>query len=121
MNKYKQTLGRKGEKLALRFLRQAGYKIIAKNFSCRLGEIDIIAREDKTTVFIEVKTRSSCAFGLPEDSLNHNKIKHLYRCAQFYIKKYSNPEGNFRFDVVSIVLEDKLKIYLIKNILYEEV
>lgn len=115
MNRYKQRLGEKGERLALQFLQRNGYKIITRNFSCRLGEIDIIARQGKVTVFIEVKTRSSSNFGLPQDSIKARKIKHMFRCAQFYIRNYANPEGDFRFDVVSIVLGETVQIHLIKN------
>jgi len=115
MKTFRQTLGGKGENLALQFLRRKGYKIIIRNFSCRLGEIDIIARQGETTVFIEVKTRSSCEFGLPQEAIKREKIKHLLRCAQFYIKKYADPEGDFRFDVVSVVLGATAQIYLIKD------
>ena len=115
MNRYKQALGVKGERLALQFLRRRGYKIITRNFSCRFGEIDIIARQGKTTVFVEVKTRSSCQFGLPEDSIRRDKIRHLLHSAQFYIKNYANPEEDFRFDVVSIILGDTSQVNLIKN------
>lgn len=118
MKTYKQALGTKGERLALHFLRQSGYKIIARNFSCRFGEIDIIAQEGEITVFIEVKTRASCEFGLPQEAIRPKKIKHLWRSAQFYIKRYANPEGGFRFDAVAIVLsKDKPRIHLIKDIL----
>jgi len=118
MKTYKQALGIKGEKLALHFLRQRGYKIIARNFSCRFGEIDIIARQGKTTAFIEVKTRTSCEFGLPQEAIRPEKLKHLWRSAQFYIKRYANPEGEFRFDAVAVVLsKDKALIHLIKDIL----
>lgn len=116
MSKYKRNLGLKGEKIALQFLRRNGYRIISRNFCCRLGEIDLIARQGKSTVFIEVKTRSSCEFGLPEDSINPKKIKHLLRCAQFYIKNHAHPEDDFRFDVVSVILgSTTTRINLIKN------
>lgn len=117
MNRYTQILGAKGERLALQFLHRKGYKIITRNFSCCLGEIDIIARQGKTTVFIEVKTRSSCAFGLPQDAIKTGKIKHLRRVAQFYIKNCADPDGEFRFDLVAIVLGNKPEIHLIKDIL----
>lgn len=117
MKRQKQILGAKGERLALKFLCQRGYKIITRNFSCRLGEIDIIAREGKITVFIEVKTRSSGEFGLPQEAINLEKIKHLRRVAQFYISNHANPEGEFRFDVVAVILGDKPRIHLIKDIL----
>ena len=115
MKNYRQLLGAKGEKLALTFLRQRGYKIIVRNFCCRFGEIDIIARQEETTVFIEVKTRYSRAFGLPQEAIKIEKIRHLQRVAQFYIKNYATPEGDFRFDVVSIILGEATKIHLIKN------
>lgn len=117
MGKYKQTLGAKGERLALRFLRQRGYKILSRNFSCRFGEIDIIARQDEVTVFIEVRTRSSCEFGLPQESIKPDKIKHLLRSAQYYINRFGNPEREFRFDVVAIILGQRPKIELIKAVL----
>jgi putative endonuclease len=115
MNRYKQKLGEMGEKTAVQFLRRKGYRIIARNFSCRLGEIDIIARREKTTVFVEVKTRSSRAFGLPQESITKEKIKHLRRCAQFYIKSHAGSEENFRFDVVSIISGNCPQIQLIQN------
>jgi putative endonuclease len=115
MEKYKQALGSKGERLALNFLHARGYKILMQNFSCRFGEIDIIARQGKTTVFIEVKTRTSAKFGQPPDSIGPAKIKHLFRCAQLYIKNNASADEEFRFDIVSIILTDKPKIELIEN------
>ncbi|MBN2096868.1 MAG: YraN family protein [Candidatus Omnitrophica bacterium] len=115
MDKYKQALGKRGERLAVQFLRRQGYRILARNFSCRLGEIDLIAQEKDTTVFIEVKTRASCEFGLPQAAIRQKKIKHLRRTAQYYIKHNAHSDDNFRFDVVAIVLEDLPKIELIKN------
>ncbi|MFC1699625.1 YraN family protein [Candidatus Omnitrophota bacterium] len=116
MSKDKQDLGKKGERLALMFLRQKGYQIIARNFSSRTGEIDIVAGDNGTTVFVEVKTRSSTDFGRPDEAIDRKKIRHLYRCAQFYIRKHALlPEGSFRFDVVSVILSTPAKINLIKN------
>ena len=97
------------------FLEQKGYIMIAKNFSCKLGEIDLIARQGKTIVFIEVKTRSSCEFGLPQESIGPKKVRHLRRCAQFYINKFSGQEEGFRLDVVSIILSDPPQIELLVN------
>ncbi|MDD4909133.1 MAG: YraN family protein [Candidatus Omnitrophica bacterium] len=114
-NRYRQDLGRKGEDIAEGFLRRRGCKIIVRNFSCRSGEIDIIAGQGNTTVFIEVKTRCSDEFGLPEESLTPDKISRLRRSAQFYIKNHADPEGNFRFDVISITLRDNYEIRLIED------
>ncbi len=115
MSRYKQALGKRGERLARQFLRQRGYKIVASNFSRRFGEIDIIACQDKTIVFVEVKTRTSSEFGLPQEGIKAEKIRHLFRSAQCYIKKYARPDENFRFDVVSIILGHTPRIELIKN------
>lgn len=115
MKGYKQAIGRKGEKLALQFLRQNGYRIVARNFSCCFGEIDIIARQGKALVFIEVKARSTVNFGLPEESVGAEKIKHLKRAAQFYIKACACQEEEFRFDVIAIVLQESPLVHLIKD------
>lgn len=101
----------------MQFLRRQGYKIVTRNFSCQLGEIDIIARQGKTTVFIEVKTRIDCEFGRPEDAITKEKIEHLRRVARFYIQNNADPEGEFRFDLVAIILQNKPRIYLLKDIL----
>jgi len=99
----------------LRFLRRKGYKIIARNFSSPVGEIDIIARQGREMVFIEVKARSSPDFGWPEEAISREKIKHLFRAAQFYIKRNAHSEEIFRFDVVSIIFGEKPQITLIKD------
>ena len=117
MSKTKQILGAKAETLAFNLLRRRGYKIIARNFRCCFGEIDFIARRGKTIVFIEVRARTSAQFGFPQETIRPKKIKHLLRSAQFYIHNYADPEGEFRFDAVAIVLKNKPKICLIKDII----
>ena len=62
----RRDLGKQGEEIALRFLKKKGYRIIQTNYSCKLGEVDIVAKEKDTLVFIEVKTRTSLAFGPPQ-------------------------------------------------------
>ena len=108
--------GKYGEDLACLYLQKMGYKIIERNFRIRGGEIDIIARDGKTLVYIEVKTRSSHKFGLPEESVNYYKIKFLERAAKFYRLQRSNLPDLERIDVVSIDLSgSKPIIKLIKN------
>ncbi|MBN3038004.1 MAG: YraN family protein [Candidatus Omnitrophica bacterium] len=114
-DKHRKKIGILGEKLALKFLQKQGYKIVARNFYCRSGEIDIIAEYKKATIFIEVKARKSLKFGTPEESITSKKIKHMLRTAQFYIAKYKPRQEFFRFDVVTIILDKKPQIRHIKN------
>lgn len=110
-------MGRRGEKIALTFLKKRGYHILDTNFRCRLGELDIVAEENGQIVFIEVKTRQSFDFGLPEDSLNYPKRQRLSRLALFYLTRYNLQKYPCRFDVVAILLDQKKikNINLIKN------
>lgn len=98
------ALGKSGEAIAVRFLKKKGYKIFEKNFSSPLGEIDIIAQDKDTVCFIEVKTRLSTTFGLPEEGVMGEKRKRLARIAQFYLKRRGLVNKNCRFDVVSVLI-----------------
>jgi len=114
MNK---NLGIKGEKLAAELVESEGYKLIMANYICRLGEIDLIARDNDTLVFIEVRTRKSDKFGLPQETVNLKKQKKIRQVAQYYLK-YNNLSGvKCRFDVVGIVWKEgqKPKAELIKD------
>lgn len=95
-------LGDRGENVAARFLRNLGYKIILRNFRCELGEIDIIARDGGTLVFVEVKTRTADE-PTPEDQVNATKQHQLTKAAKFYLGRYGIPQPPARFDVVAIV------------------
>ncbi len=77
----KKELGKKGEELALRFLKKRGYRIIEKNYVCKMGEMDIIAKEKDTLVFVEVKTRTSTTFGPPQLAVNPTKQMQLSKVA----------------------------------------
>ncbi|HSX19260.1 MAG TPA: YraN family protein [Candidatus Saccharimonadales bacterium] len=118
----KTTLGKYGEDIAAKFLAKNGYKIIERNFRIRGGEIDIIAKENQTLVYIEVKTRTSAKFGLPEESVNYYKLKFLERAAKFYRNARQNNKlpAAERIDVVSINLEDSQspQIKLIQNVTF---
>jgi len=114
----KTQTGKYGENLAIEYLKRHGYKIIDRNFRIRGGEIDIIALEKSTLVFIEVKTRTSLRFGYPQEAVTKSKIYFLERAAKFY--RNANSHKNFpileRIDVVAIDLTwDPPKIDLIKN------
>jgi putative endonuclease len=99
-------LGRKGEKLARKFLRRQGYRIRAINYSCREGEIDIVAQDKKTIVFVEVRTLSSGRYGLPYETVTYKKRRHLTRTAHHYLHRYKLLDYDWRFDFVGIILSE---------------
>lgn len=99
-----QTLGLLGEELAYQLLASKGYKVLLKNYECALGEIDMIAKDRGFLVFIEVKTRSSDAFGSPAEAVTLHKRHQILKSAQFYMKRYGIKDAPCRFDVVSVIL-----------------
>jgi len=94
-------LGEKGEGLAAKFLRQKGYRILEQNYKTRAGEIDIIAMDGDTLVFIEVKTRESLNYGRPFEAVTAYKRKKISNVAMLYLKRLPSMPA-CRFDVVSI-------------------
>lgn len=113
----RRKLGNRGEKIAAKFLRKQGYQIIEKNYRSRLGEIDIVAKEDESVVFVEVKTRCSTHFGLPEEALSYDKRRRLSKLALGYLAHRRIKDTNCRFDVVSILMDNNRAnhVKLIKN------
>ena len=101
----RNPLGDRGENVAARFLRNLGYKIIARNFHCGFGEIDIIARDGKALVFVEVKSRKYDD-PTPEDQINPTKMHQLTKAATFYLTRYGHPQPPARFDVIAVVWSD---------------
>ena len=112
----KKELGRKGEDLALRFLKKKGYRIIEKNYVCKMGEMDIIAQEKDTLAFIEVKTRTSTTFGPPQLAVNPKKQSQMSKVALHFLKEKKLEDAKARFDVVAILLGQKgAEIELIRD------
>ena len=105
--------GKIGEDLSVEYLIQKGYKIIERNFECRQGEIDIIAKDGDILVFVEVKSRSNPNYGNPEDFVDLKKQVNIIKAADAYIELMGY-EGEVRFDIVSVYL-DTNKIELIKD------
>lgn len=99
------ALGPRGEQLAARFLQQQGYRIIARGHRQRLGEIDLIALDGETLVFVEVKTRQSQQAGDPAEAVDFRKQERMTRAALIYLKRRGLLQQAARFDVVSIVWE----------------
>lgn len=98
----RDALGPRGENMAARYLRNLGYKIIVRNFRCELGEIDIVAKDGKTLVFVEVKTRAYDD-PTPEEQVNDIKRHQITKAAKLYLSRYGIPQPAARFDVVAIV------------------
>jgi len=96
------VLGEGGENAAARYLRGLGYRILERNFRCELGEVDIIARDGRTLVFAEVKTREEDDPS-PEDQVNLQKQHQLTKAARTYLSRFGSPQPPARFDVVGIV------------------
>ena len=112
----KKELGKQGEEIAIRFLKKKGYRILLRNYVCKMGEMDIIAREKDTLVFVEVKTRTSTAFGPPQLAVNSAKQMQLSKVALYFLKEKKLEEVKARFDVVAILLRPKgEEIELIKD------
>jgi putative endonuclease len=109
-------LGKQGEQLAVGFLKKLRYKILEKNFRCKFGEIDIVALEGKTLVFVEVKTRCSLNYGSPQASITPKKRYQLMKVACFYLQKNRLFDRAARFDVVAVGFDSgEKRIELIRN------
>ena len=97
-----KTLGRRGEDAAARFLRKLGYVIVARGHRDNIGEIDLVAVDKRTVVFIEVKTRTTHDAGHPADAVDDAKQRRLTRLALSYLKRHDLLECAARFDVVAV-------------------
>lgn len=114
------NIGRDGEDIAAAYLQKNGYTILAKNWRHRHLEIDVVAIDESILVFVEVKTRSSAAFGMPYESVSTAKQEKLSRAAMHYIEE-NGYEGEIRFDVVSILMGTKKpNLRLIKDAFWPE-
>lgn len=108
--------GARGESLAVKALKKKGYKILEKNYRCKLGEIDIIAKDRGVLVFVEVKARRTDRFGDPKLAVTPQKQRKISMVALEYLKKTGQIEKRARFDVVAIrLLPGQPDIEIIKN------
>ncbi len=103
MKNFRKNLGALGERLAAETLQQGGLEIVARNWRCPLGEIDIIARDGESLVIVEVKTRRGRAAGTPEQGVDRRKQQKLCQLAQCYVENIGW-EGDVRLDVVGVEL-----------------
>lgn len=109
MSLERKKLGADTEFLAAQFLNEKGFKVVERNFRCSIGEIDLIALDVQTLVFVEVKSRRSLRFGAPSQAVNWQKQKRLFRLAQWYLKLKKIQDKPCRFDVVSVYAPDEGK------------
>lgn len=99
----RQRVGRWGETVAAHFLEQRGYAILARNVRTGRGEIDLVARQGAEIIFVEVKTRTNAAFGLPEEAVDAQKLEHVFRAAEAYLAAHADLAGlDWRIDVIAI-------------------
>lgn len=108
----RQSVGKFGEELARDFLTRKGYQIIESNFRIRGGELDIIAKLGDTLVFVEVKTRQSIKFGLPEEAITRKKLKDTLHAISVYTTLRRLAYKKQRLDVISILLRDTKEPYI---------
>lgn len=96
--------GNQGEDIAAAFLEAKGYTIIARQWRCKIGEIDIVAAKGGQTVFVEVKALRDARFGLPESAIRPEKARRLARLAEWYAGAHQLSPANYRIDVVAVEL-----------------
>lgn len=102
MNTSRQALGKWGEAIAADFLEKQGYSIVERNCRTPYGEIDLVAYDGAVFVFVEVKTRTTDAFGFPEEAITSKKREHLVSAAQAILQTMSNRLVIWRIDVIAI-------------------
>lgn len=109
-------IGKRGEDIATKYLEDIGYRILERNYRIRQGEIDIIAKENKILVIVEVKTRTNNHYGYPADAVDENKIKKIKKCCNKYIYSKKMESFEVRFDVIEVyIANEKNIIHHIKN------
>ena len=116
MSKNKE-LGQEGEQIAANYLQKKGWEIHELNYRYSRSEIDLIVSKIDLLVFVEVKTRTNLAFGLPEDFVDKKKAENIMKGAEHYIAE-KNWKGNIRFDIISIIKKEIMEIKHIEDAFY---
>ena len=116
MTKERIDLGKIGEDLALRKVKRLGYKVVAKNYRCPLGEIDLIAKDRGCLVFVEIKTRKGRSVGYAKEAVDERKRRQISKVALAYMKSNDCMDVKARFDVIAInIMGDQKEIEIITN------
>lgn len=114
------NLGYFGEQEACRYLKRCGYEILERNFRCRAGELDIVAKRGSLLCFVEVKTRRSFLCGAPGEAVDDRKRQHIKKAVQYYLLSHEAGETELRTDVIEIVvIGEKTYLRHIENIFLE--
>lgn len=111
MKKLNKDIGYNGERCALDFLSKEGYKILKKNYICKLGEIDYIATKSEILIFGEIKSRYSLKFGMPSEAVTYHKIKQIKKIAKYFLLQNNITEHFIRFDIVEVFFNNENNNY----------
>ncbi len=104
---FRRDVGKYGERQALRFLKRRGWRIVARNYICPLGELDLIVDNGEVLAFVEVKTRTHDRDADPEENVDRAKRRQIERVATYWLRAHQLPERAYRFDVVTVVLNGR--------------
>ncbi len=118
MKSARKRLGEAGEEIAARELARRGYILRERNWRCAEGELDIVAEQDRSLVFVEVRTRRGNQFGTPEESITPAKRAHLIAAAQAYLQLHSPQNSDWRIDVVAVEISyrgELVRVDVIEN------
>ncbi|MCB2202543.1 YraN family protein [bacterium] len=102
---HQRQIGDLGETIAAAFLEKQGYRILDRNYASRYGELDLVAKKEQNLVFVEVKTRTSEAFGLPETSVTSAKFEKICNTVLFWLQEHPEEPDDWRVDVIAIQLD----------------
>ncbi|WP_343307594.1 YraN family protein [Chitinophaga niabensis] len=105
---YHHEVGKKGELLAASHLRQKKYEVLHTNWTYGKLELDIVARYQDVLVFVEVKTRSTQYFGMPEEAVHANKAQLIRRAADKYMQQYNLQPNEIRFDIIAVTVNEEI-------------
>lgn len=112
----RKRLGQKGEEAAAHYLKNQGFSILCRNYTCALGEIDLIALDKGVLVFVEVRSRSSASFGLPQESVFRRKQHKLRQLAWCYLKAEGKTGSSCRFDVIAVMFGEEGEVSSLEHI-----
>lgn len=114
----RRKFGDRGEDLAAAFFSSRGFTIVKRNWTSRVGEIDLICEKEGVTHFVEVKTRRTLEYGNPEEAVTPTKLRHLRYAVESYLRSVSSPPRDYQIDVLAITAlpGKKVEFYYIENV-----